>query len=170
MRGVDSAGVIIRPAKPDEASAIACVHVQADRETYEPIFGEKFREVALALSVARWETAFVAGDVMLVVEDGGRIVGLAHASEHWMSALYLLATHHRRGIGQRLLSALCAALRARGVGEIGFQAVADNHNALGFYEAMGARQVGRKLEGEGDDAWEEVLLTLATDAPALARR
>jgi GNAT superfamily N-acetyltransferase len=170
MEGAESANVSIRPARPDEAEALARVHVRADFETYAPIFGAKARQLPIAESLARWETAFVAGDVLLVADDGGRIVGMAHASERWMSALYLLATHHRRGIGRRLLSALCAALRARAVAEIGFQAVADNHSALRFYAAMGARQVGRKLEGDGDDAWEDVVLALATDAPALARR
>lgn len=159
-----------RHARANDVEAIARVHVQCDRQTYEPIFRERFREVPLVQSVTRWETAIVAGDVFLVTQAGDAIVGFAHASEQWMSALYLLASHHRQGLGRGLLSRLCAELRARGVDEIGFQAVADNANALAFYAAMGARQVGRKREGEGDDAWDEVLLTLSTASPPLALR
>jgi GNAT superfamily N-acetyltransferase len=170
MNSADSSRIVVRPARPEEAAAVARTHVEADRETYEPIFGVKFRAVAMAQSIARWETAFVAGDVLLVAMDERRIVGMAHASERWMSALYLLASHHRLGIGRNLLSRLCEAQRARSVGEIRFQAVAENHKALAFYAAMGAREVGRKLEGEGDDAWMDVIFALATDAPALARR
>ena len=53
-------------------------------------------------------------------------------------------------------------LCARGVAEIGFQVVVGNLDAIAFYEAMGARPVGRKLEGEGDSAWEDVVFALAT--------
>jgi len=163
--------VLIRPVEPDEALAVALTHVQADRETYEPIFGARFREVEIAASQLRWDTALGAGDVLLAAVDEGRgIVGFAHASPTWMSALYLLASHRRRGIGLRLLRALCEALRARGVTEIGFQAVADNEGAVAFYRAVGARAVDRKLEGEGDAAWEDIVFTLATDAPAAFRR
>ena len=160
----------IRPVRPGEARAVARVHIAADRETYAPIFGDRFREVTLAQSLKRWEAALVAGDVFLLAIDAGRMVGFAHATSDWMSALYLLASHHRRGIGARLLMDLCAELRARGVAEIGFQAVADNAGAIAFYAAMGARQVGVKLEGDGEAAWEDVVFALATDAPAALRR
>jgi ribosomal protein S18 acetylase RimI-like enzyme len=106
----------------------------------------------------------------LAAEDGGGMVGFAHASPSWMSALYLLSSHRRRGIGLGLLCALCEALRDRGVGEIGFQAVANNAGAIAFYEAVGAKAVGRKREGEGDESWEDIVFTLATDAPAAFRR
>jgi len=36
--------------------------------------------------------------------------------------------------------------------------------------ALGARQVGRQRMGEGEDVWEDVIFTLATDAPAAFRR
>jgi GNAT superfamily N-acetyltransferase len=87
-----------------------------------------------------------------------------------MSALYLVASHKRRGIGTALLAALCEAVRARGIGEICFQCVAANADAIAFYERVGARRVGRKWEGEGADAWEEVVFVLATDGPAALRR
>jgi GNAT superfamily N-acetyltransferase len=148
---------------------VARTHVRADEETYRPIFRERFQGVPLAESLRRWEAALTAGDELLVATDGGAIVGLAHATETWMSALYLLATHHRRRIGARLLIDLCGRLRARGVAEIGFQAVADNARAIAFYEAMGARLVGRKTLGDGDNTWEDVVFALATDAPALRR-
>jgi GNAT superfamily N-acetyltransferase len=160
----------VRPARADEALAVARVHVQADLETYAPIFGAHFQAVDIDASQLRWDTALGAGDVLLVAEEAGRLVGFAHSSPEWMSALYLLATHRRRGIGQALLLALCAALRARGVAEIGFKAVAGNANAIAFYEAHGARAVGRETQGEGAGAWEDILFALPTDAPAGFRR
>jgi|HubBroStandDraft_5_1064220.scaffolds.fasta_scaffold46389_2 GNAT superfamily N-acetyltransferase len=165
-----SGAVTIRPAGADEAMAIAEVHVRADRETYEPIFGRHFEEVDIDRSQLRWDTALSAGDVLLVAVEEDRIIGFAHATPTWMSALYLLASRHRRGIGLALLIALCEALRARGVTEIGFKAVADNVNAIAFYAAVGAKAVGRDTQGDGDAQWEDIVFTLATDAPAASRR
>jgi GNAT superfamily N-acetyltransferase len=150
----------IRPAAPADLKTIAAVHVQADSETYRPIFGDRFRLRPLAESRARWREALGAGDVLLVAEHDASIVGLAHAHGAWMSALYLLAAHRRQGFGEALLAELCRQVLARGVDAIEFQCVAANVKAIAFYEAMGARQVGRKTEGAGDDAWEDVVFRL----------
>jgi GNAT superfamily N-acetyltransferase len=160
----------IRSVRQEEALAVARVHVQADAETYRPLFGLRFREVALAESLARWERALTQGDVFLAATDAGGVVGLAHASDAWMSALYLLASHRRRGIGARLLIRLCEAVRLRGVGEIGFACVSTNADAIAFYEALGGHQTGRRSMGEGEDAWEDILFRLDTSAPAAFRR
>jgi len=165
-----TAELLIRPVTADDVLAVAATHVRADRETYEPIFGARFLEVEIWRSQQRWDTALECGDVLMAADVRGQIIGFAHATAAWMSALYLLGSYHRNGIGLRLLRAVCGELRARGVAEIGFQAVADNVGAIAFYEAVGAKPVGRKLEGEGDGAWEDIVFTLATDAPAAFRR
>ena len=85
--------------RPDEAAIMARVHVQADAETYRPVLGTRFRAVPIAESLARWETALAAGDEFLAAEAEGAIIGFAHAHGDWMSALYLLASHQRRGVG-----------------------------------------------------------------------
>jgi ribosomal protein S18 acetylase RimI-like enzyme len=160
----------IRAVRPDEALIVARVHLQADEETYRPIFGPRFQLQSQGQFLQRWQAALAADDVFLAsVDDGGAVVGFAHAHEDWMSALYVLAAHKRRGVGKALLRALCGAARARGVRELRFDCVADNANAIGFYEAQGARQVGRKQAGEGADAWDELIFALATDSPALRR-
>jgi L-amino acid N-acyltransferase YncA len=164
-----SGAALIRPARADEALAVAQVHIRADRETYQQLFGAHFEAVDIDRSQLRWDAALSAGDVLLVAEEAGRIVGFAHATPTWMSSLYLLATHLRRGIGLDLLVALCEALQARGVAEIGFKAVSTNANALAFYHAVGARPVGREMQGEGAGRWEEIVFALATDAPAAFR-
>ncbi|HEY2708874.1 MAG TPA: GNAT family N-acetyltransferase [Caulobacteraceae bacterium] len=152
--------VVIRPVGLGEALAVAGVHVQADRETYEPLFGVHFQEVALDVSLSRWEAALTAGDVFLVAEERGQVVGFVHASETWMSSLYLLASHLRRGIGSRLLNAMRAELKARGVTDIGFKAVADNVRAVAFYDAQGARQLGRQKAEDGGATWEDIFFAL----------
>ena len=155
----------IRPARRDEALEIARVHVRADRETYRPIFGRRFEATPPDASLARWEHALGDGEDLLVATDRGRIVGFGHVGGAWMSALYLLASHHRRGLGGRLLARLLGRARRRGVAEIAFYCVADNAAAIGFYQAKGAILVARKTQGEGDMAWDDVLFTLATVLP-----
>lgn len=158
-----SPGVVIRPARADEADAVAAVHVEADWQTYAPIFGPRAVRRDLAASKARWAAALAAGEVFLVAEEGGRLVELAHAAGEQLSALYLLSSHHRRGLGARMLAEVCARLAQRGVAEIGFQCVAANERAIAFYLAQGARLVGRKIEGEGEETWEDVVFRLKTD-------
>ena len=154
--------ITLRSSRADEATEIAKVHVQADWETYSPIFGTKARRVDLAVSQARWASALNAGDVLLVAIEDDRIIGLGHARNDWMSALYLLASHRRRGIGARLLSELRRRLGGRGVETFGFQVVAANHDAIAFYEAQGARRLGSRMEGAGEDAWEDYIYEIAT--------
>ncbi len=165
-----SGDILIRPARPDEALAVAQVHVQADRETYATIFGDRFEAVDIDRSQLRWDSALTDGDVLLVAEARGGIVGFAHATPTWMSALYLLSSHQRQGLGLGLLVALCDALQASGVTEVGFKAVAANLNAVAFYEAVGARRLGVETQGEGEAAWDDIVFALATDAPAAFRR
>jgi GNAT superfamily N-acetyltransferase len=159
----------IRAVGPEEAMAVARVHLQADEETYRPIFGARFQVQSLDAFRERWQAALASGDVFLAAVEGGAIVGFTHAHADWMSALYLLAGHKRHGTGQKLLRALCEAVRALGVTEIRFDCIAENASAIAFYGAMGARQVGRKREAQGDHAWEELLFALPTDSLALRR-
>jgi GNAT superfamily N-acetyltransferase len=161
--------VAVRRARPLEVMATAVVHVEADFETYRPIFGYRTVRRDFAASCARWSKALAAGDDLLVAEVDGRIVGMAHASGDWLSALYLRAAHRRRGLGRRLLAHLCRFARMRGVEMLRFQVVAENHAAIGFYEHLGGRAVGRRTQSEGDQAWEDLVFELPTAALAARR-
>lgn len=154
--------ITLRPARTDEAEAVARTHVEADWETYSPIFGPKAHRVDLAVSVVRWTSALAAGDILLVAIEDDPIVGLGHARNDWMSALYLLASHRRRGIGTRLLTEIRRRLADRDVKTFGFQVVAANHDAIAFYKSQGARRLGSRMEGAGEDAWEDYVYEIAT--------
>lgn len=160
----------IRPARADEAAAIAATHVRVTWETYAPILGVRAERRDLEQSRARWQAAMAAGDILLVALDAGAVVGLVHVQGDWMQSLYLAASHHRRGVGTRLLASACTELKARGVDEVGFRCVAENLGAIAFYEAVGARPVGRNSDGAGANAVEHVVFALASDAPAALRR
>ena len=51
------------------------------------------------------------------------------------------------GLGRRLVERLLAELRGRGVAGVHLQADAGNANAIGFYEHLGFREVGREPGG-----------------------
>ncbi|MHB8527982.1 MAG: GNAT family N-acetyltransferase [Caulobacteraceae bacterium] len=147
----------IRPAAPDEAGAIALAHVEAAWQAYAPIFGEKARRRDLGATEKRWEAALRGGDIVLVAADRAAIVGFGHVTGGVLKALYLLEAHWRRGLGRRLFCSLAREARARGSEALRFSVVAMNARAIAFYEARGARPVGRSWQSEADgEAWEDL--------------
>jgi GNAT superfamily N-acetyltransferase len=123
----------IREAVLDDVSAIVRVHVQADWDTYSALFGSQAYALEPEESELRWRRALGDGDILLVASDGIEIVGLGHARENRIDALYLLRSHQRRGIGRALLARLLAALKELGVAEARFDVVAINDKAIAFY-------------------------------------
>ena len=158
--------ILIRRAAPDEAQRLAKVHRAADWETYAPLFGAAAKRLDGQATLARWRSALDDGDIVLAAIDGGAVVGVAHISGDLLRALYLLATHHRQGAGRRLLTAALAEARARGVASVRFNVVQNNDRAIAFYEALGARRIGRTLQRDADgDEWWEYDYRIDTPAP-----
>jgi ribosomal protein S18 acetylase RimI-like enzyme len=62
------------------------------------------------------------------------------------SALYVLAAHQRRGVGRRLMALMARDLLAREVRGAALWVLRDNEPARRFYEALGAKVVGRRIE------------------------
>ena len=121
---------------------MARVHVQADWDTYAPLFSAYAYRLDTAESVRRWRQALESDGQLLVSTDRGRIVGLGHARADRIDALYLLSAYHRRGIGKAMLAQLLSALHERGVTEARLDVIAVNAQAIAFYTAQGARTVG----------------------------
>jgi ribosomal protein S18 acetylase RimI-like enzyme len=162
--------VRIRAARPDEAAAIAALHIQADQETYEPIFRADYVAREPSASLGRWQAALEIGDDLKLVEAEGELVGFGHVRGDWMSALYLLAAWKRRGLGARLLGDLCARARSRGVERLRFHVLVENAPAIAFYEAMGGRAVGRIELSEGQGrSWEDFVFELPTAQAPISR-
>jgi ribosomal protein S18 acetylase RimI-like enzyme len=98
----------------------------------------------------------------LVASDGAGIIGLGHAREDRIGALYLLRSYQRRGIGRALLTRLLAALNRRGVAEARFDVVAINVNAIRFYQALGAYPVGRCINRDPRGDTEDLVFAIST--------
>ncbi len=153
----------IRAAHAEEAEALAQAHHEADWEAYAPLFGDRAKRIDAAATLQRWRDALAGGDIVLAALEGEAVIGVAHIRSEVLRALYLRASHWRRGIGRRLLQRAVAAARSRGVAELRFNVVETNARAIAFYESFGARRCARTLQrdADGDEWWDfEYLLAL----------
>jgi len=152
----------IREATPDDVTAIARVHVQAEWDTYSALFGSQAYRLELGESERRWRRALQDGDILWVASDSTEIIGLGHARADRIGALYLLRSYQRRGIGRALLTRLLEGLNQRGVVEARFDVVAINVDAIGFYQALGAYPVGRCINRDPRGDTEDLIFAIPT--------
>ncbi|CAO3433568.1 N-acetyltransferase family protein [Azospirillum doebereinerae] len=149
----------LRSASLADAGDLARIHAEVWHETYRDLapeaairlldedrrraFWERLLQAPgpeTALVVATWDGA-VAGFAL-----GGPATEAAFGGRAEVKYLYVDRAHARRGIGRRLLSALCAELWTRGAAGIGLGVVVGNDPAIAFYEAMGGRLHGRYVD------------------------
>ena len=146
---------IIRAARPEDAPAMAAVHIDTWRTTYVGIVPEGHLQ---SLSLDRDATRRAArladpgpGAVSLVAEsDDGRIVGFADAGRERgetegfdgeVYAVYVLKAWQGKRMGRSLMASAARALAEAGISAVCARVLADNR-ACGFYERLGGVQVG----------------------------
>lgn len=156
----------IRRARPEDAAAIARVHVEAWRSAYAGLIpdavlvGMSQRNQAMqwARTLARprrRETVLVAtGRAESVVGFGScgpaRATDARDAGEVY--TLYVAPDHHGAGIGRDLLAALFGALAEQGMRSAMLWVLSLNPSRF-FYEAMG----GRRFAERDERMWGTVL-------------
>lgn len=93
--------------------------------------------------------AYVQRGHMWVWDEGGEILGISASTcdTGWIWALFVRPGHERRGIGQALFAAACAALIGAGHHTLQLSTDPDTRAAR-FYRAAGWRETGRTPEGE----------------------
>lgn len=139
-------GHVIRRAGPEDAAALAALHLVVWEETYAGLMPQRILEERRrrpeAQRVAQWrERVTWAGGATWVAEhDGGQpcLTGFVSAGRgrHGddrleLMALYVLARHHGTGLGHRLLTTAIGE-------EPAYLWVLDgNARAIGFYERHG---------------------------------
>ncbi len=154
----------IRPATPDDAAAIAAVHVQAWRESYPGLVPDA---VLAALDPARrtdmWRAAIPRGGVFVATDEGDPVgfVSWGPQSDATLSfaaevfALYVLRRAQWRGFGRALMQAAAADMRQAGFASAGLWVLDGNAPARRFYEALGGRACATRQDArEGWTATE----------------
>jgi ribosomal protein S18 acetylase RimI-like enzyme len=143
--------VDIRRAAVADASAIAAVRVDSWRASYRGIMPDTYLDgMKTEDSTRLWERVLGAGSdaaCTFVAEIDGELVGFAAGNtlaerklefDAELTALYILPSAQRAGIGRRLLMEVAATLAAAGAPNMLVWVLAQNRKAREFYEHLGA--------------------------------
>ena len=159
----------IRPARADDAPAIAAVHLRSWREAYRDVVSAEYLDsLSEADRTAFWRYAVASpsgGRRVVVAEQEGRVVGFAswgpsrdedaeHATQE-IYAIYLEPESWGHGVARELMRAVLAD-----VGEaapVTLWVLSDNARARHFYRRHGFTADGvERMEQLGADACLEV--------------
>ena len=136
----------VRPARVDDAAAIADAHTRAWQAAYEHVFGaENLATIDSERRRRWWERCVREGlETVLVAEKDGRVVAFASlgparddSARGELYAIYALPEAWGSGAGPALLEAGVEALRGGGYREAILWVLDDNPRARRFYEREG---------------------------------
>jgi ribosomal protein S18 acetylase RimI-like enzyme len=146
----------VREATIEDAEAIASVHVESWRSTYDGILPASFiASLNVEERAERWKEEFVKGNFSIfVAEDEGGVFGFVSGGElrpnkdggliegydGELYAIYLLREHQGRGAGSRLAHTLEDALLSRGLRSMVVWVLKQNP-AVSFYQRLGGVQI-----------------------------
>jgi len=159
--------VSIRIAEVRDAAAIAHVHVQSWRTTYEGIVPQEYlASMSEAERTPMWQ-GWLAQDIsVFVAEVEGRVVGFAaggairepyDAYDSELYTFYLLKKAQGRGIGKALLRSVVQALVQKGHRRM-LVWVLEQNPAVGFYEKAGAQHLSTQQTEIGGLALSDLAL------------
>ncbi|NYJ01863.1 GNAT superfamily N-acetyltransferase [Nocardioides thalensis] len=150
MRSTDAA-VALRPATPDDASAVADVHLRARAAASMP------PGIHSEAEVRAWLAGRLAEDEVWVAEVDDVVVGYARFTPTWLDDLYVDPGAQGCGVGSALLDVV-KALRPDGFSLWVFEV---NHPTRAFYAARGLVE-REHTDGSGN---EERALDLRMEWP-----
>lgn len=144
------AGLRFRDAGPDDASAVAALHVASWQAAYRGELPDAYLDGALVTEKsAHWErklAALAPDDLVLLAEDATGLAGFVAiwpdrklVDGAFIDNLHAAPDRHRQGIGRRLMLTARDRLVARGVRQAWLTVFPDNTRAVAFYQAIGGR-------------------------------
>lgn len=154
----------LRPARPQDVSALARIHVASWHHAYRGILApHNLALTNLPRSFGRFRGYFWHGgqnvSLLHVVEGVEGVVGYVNSglsnsreigARGEVFELYLHPDAHGRGAGRKLLSAGLWALSGRRLLPAIVWVLADNHRARRFYEGMRGREIAHDSVMVGD--------------------
>lgn len=148
----------VRQALLEDAAAIAAVQVRTWHAAYADLLPQDHLDRrTVALRTAQWNDRLRAGEenVFVACDARGKIVAFATGGvssepvegfDGEVGAIYVLPEAQGQGLGQRLLRAVSAALRAKGLKAAWLRVLSDNAPARRFYEKLGAQIICETTE------------------------
>jgi ribosomal protein S18 acetylase RimI-like enzyme len=138
--------VRVRPARPEDAAAVAEVHVRTWQAAYEHVFGaERLASIDHSRRQGLAERAIASGGVAVAVDDDGTVVGFVSVGpssdvegEGELYAIYVLPEAWGTGAGRGLMDAGKELLRAS-YGDATLYVLEDNPRARRSTSAKGGR-------------------------------
>lgn len=153
----------VRPATPQDAHAIALVHVESSRTTYEGIFSESSIAAFPYRKRYWWNEALTKPEPLSVTlvgcDESERVVGFVSGGaertgrlgcDAEIYAMYLLQEAQRQGLGSLLVRRLSRELQSFGFTSMAVWVLARNPSR-NFYEAFGGKVIAEEeLERDGN--------------------
>ncbi len=154
----------IRPVTSDDIPALARIHAQAWRDSYDwlpdqgalgaPSETDRLQQwqrwldipesgVLLAIADGDVPVGFVSFGKLKTPPPGSSPIRPLYSAEIY--GLYLLADYYRQGMGTALLRAAACRLREMKHGSLCLWAMEKNIRAVAFYKAMGAERCGKQV-------------------------
>jgi ribosomal protein S18 acetylase RimI-like enzyme len=155
----------IRAATVEDSLAIGRLHVAAWRETYRGLIPDSVLDALSEESrTEQWRSGLsrgAKGPIVFVAEGAdGSLIGFGAAGpardpklgcDSEVTALYVLRSGQRRGVGNALMRKLAEALRDRGRQSTGLWVHVGNSPARRFYEKLGGSATGTRTDRS--DGW-----------------
>jgi GNAT superfamily N-acetyltransferase len=150
---------------PEDAEGIARVNIRGWQAAYADVLPrEALAQLSVEEGASRRREKIEAGERILVLEDGGTVVGFAAfgsardenvPGRGELYAIYVEPARWGEGLGGKLIGAAEEALRDGGFSEAILWVLEENPRARRFYEASGWRaDASRRIELLGVDVPE----------------
>jgi ribosomal protein S18 acetylase RimI-like enzyme len=161
---MESATMKLRPATPDDAPALARIHIAGLAAAYGGLVPQEFLDTLnLSERTDNWTTWLSSGETTAIIahDDAGNPAGFigfgklrtappgmspvrpTYTSEIY--ALYILPDYWRLGLGRELMTAAALALRDRKQKSLCLWVLEKNPRAVPFYKALGGQKCGTKM-------------------------
>lgn len=155
--GSKAQAATLREGAPEDAEAIAALHVAVWRATYRDYATpEAYETLDAARRLPGWQSALAAPEARVVLAEAqGALVGVICAAPAQHEAfgdrleikhLYVSAAARGAGVGRHLLQTILADSGLRLGRGVALAVVQQNSAARGFYRAMGGREIGRFID------------------------
>lgn len=176
--------MILRPATPDDAAALARIHVAGWQASYGGLVDQAFLDgLDVGERTKNWQDWLSSGDTSAIIahDDQGNPAGFIsfgrlrtpppgmspirplYTAEIY--ALYILPDYWRQKLGRRLVDQAVRSLKDRKHKSLCLWVVEKNARAVAFYKALGGQKCGSKTVEIGGRHLSEIAFGWRDTAP-----